>query len=148
MFQQMTHSLPSSRTGRLFTEKSIANLISHNGCRKRVYNVKIDARQEAMVAFVILKEGIKLDEGKGLSAKDLSDKLRVWFKIIMGCIHHRPLQTPQITSTPFISICCSSWKKGSNWYFQQFCSSFSGILLEKLKLEVRPRREGSFQMEG
>lgn len=30
----------------------------------------------------------KLDEGKGPSAKDLSNRLRVWFKIILGCIHH------------------------------------------------------------
>lgn len=48
----------------MVTEKSIANLISHNGCGKRVYNVKTDARREVMVASVIFKERTKLDESK------------------------------------------------------------------------------------
>lgn len=55
---------------------------------KRVYNIKTDAKKEAMVASVIFKEETKLDEGKGPSAKELTDRLRVWFKIILGCIHH------------------------------------------------------------
>lgn len=42
------------------TEKSIADLISQNGCGKRVYNVKTDARKEAMVGSVIFKEGTKM----------------------------------------------------------------------------------------
>lgn len=62
-------------------EKSIIDLISHNGCGKRVYNIKIDAS-------IIFKDGTKMDKGKGPSAKDISDKLRMWFKIILGCIHH------------------------------------------------------------
>ncbi|XP_050889238.1 uncharacterized protein LOC127094448 [Lathyrus oleraceus] len=71
-------------------EKFIANLISHNGCGKRVCNVKTDAMREAMVASIIFKEATKINEGKGQSAKDLNDNLRVWFKIILGCIHHKP----------------------------------------------------------
>lgn len=43
-----------------------------------------------MVASIIFKEGTKMDWFQGPSAKDLYDKLRVWFKIILGCIHHRP----------------------------------------------------------
>lgn len=61
----------------IITEKTIADLISHNGCGKRVYNVKTAARREAMVALVTFKEGTKLDEGKSSSAKYLSNKLRV-----------------------------------------------------------------------
>lgn len=38
------------------TEKSIIDLISHNGCGKGVYNIKTDARRESMVAYVIFKE--------------------------------------------------------------------------------------------
>lgn len=72
------------------SEKSIADLTSHNGCGKRVYNIKTYARRETMIASVIFKEGTKMDEGKDPSAKDLSDKLRVWFKMTMGCIHHQP----------------------------------------------------------
>lgn len=82
------------------TEKSIDDLISHNGCGKKVYNVKIDARREVTVASVIFKEGTKLDEGKCISAKDLSNKLKVWFKIILGCIHHRP----NTNSSDYINI--------------------------------------------
>lgn len=40
----------------IFTEKSIVDLISYNGCGKMAYNVKTDTRREAMVAFVIFKE--------------------------------------------------------------------------------------------
>lgn len=74
----------------MVTEKSIAYLISYNGCGKKVYNVKSDAKRDANVPSTIFKEGNKFDDGKGPSTKDLTDNLRVWFKIILGCIHHRP----------------------------------------------------------
>lgn len=72
------------------TEKSITYLISHNGCGKKVYNIKSDAQKDTKVASTIFKEGKKFNDGKNPSAKDLTDTLRVWFKIIMGCIHHKP----------------------------------------------------------
>ncbi|KAI5436480.1 hypothetical protein KIW84_022830 [Lathyrus oleraceus] len=34
------------------------------------------------------KAGTNLDDDKSPSAKDLTNSLRVWFKIIMDCIHH------------------------------------------------------------
>lgn len=73
------------------TKKSIVDIISHNGCGKGVCNIKKDARREVMVPSVILKEETKLDEAKGSSAKNLIDRLRVWFKIILGYVHHRPI---------------------------------------------------------
>lgn len=63
------------------TEKSIVDLISHNGCGKMVYNIKTDARWEVMVASVIFKEGTKLDEGKSQSAKDLTDSFEFGSKL-------------------------------------------------------------------
>lgn len=69
-------------------EKPIVDLISHNGKGKRIHNGKINAKREAATAFIIFKDGTNLD--KGPSAKDLTNKLRVWFKIILGCIYHRP----------------------------------------------------------
>lgn len=74
----------------MVTEKFIADLISHNGCGKKVYNIKTDVGREAMIASIIFKEGKNFDDGKGPSVKDLTDKLRAWFKTILGCIHHRP----------------------------------------------------------
>lgn len=70
------------------TKKSVTYLISHNGCGKKVYNVKFDAKRDTKVASTIFKEGTEFDNGKGPSAKDLTNNLTVWFKIIMGCTHY------------------------------------------------------------
>lgn len=74
----------------VITEKCIADLISHNGNGKRIHSAKINDKQEATIAHVIFKAGINLDDDKGPSVKDLTKNLRVWFKIILGCIHYRP----------------------------------------------------------
>lgn len=92
-----------------------------------MYNIKYDAHGDAKVESTIFKEGTKFDDGKGPSAKDLTDTLRVRFKIILGCIHHRPIPTLLIISTPLRSLCYSFWRKTSRWDFQQFCLGFSGI---------------------
>lgn len=74
----------------VITEKSIANLISHNGKGKRIHTVKTNAKKEAKITSVIFEDGTNLDVYKGPSAKDLTNNLRVCFKIMLGCIHHRP----------------------------------------------------------
>lgn len=74
----------------VITEKSIVDLISHNGKRKRIHSAKINAKRETTIAHVILKAGTNIEDAKGPSAKDLTNNLRIWFKIILGCIHHRP----------------------------------------------------------
>lgn len=71
-------------------EKSIADLISCNGKGKRIHNAKINAKREVGIALVIFIARTNLEDDKGPSAKDLTNHLRVWFKIIMGCIHHMP----------------------------------------------------------
>lgn len=72
------------------TEKSIVDLISDDGKGKRIHSAKINARREAYITLVIFKEGTNLEDDKGPGAKDLTRHLRVWFKIIIGFIHHRP----------------------------------------------------------
>lgn len=74
----------------VITEKSIAYLISHGGKGKRTHSAKINVRREVVMAPVIFKEGTNFEDDKGPSAKDLTRNLRVWFKIILCCIHHRP----------------------------------------------------------
>lgn len=74
----------------LITKKSIVDLMSHNGRGKRIHSVKTNAKREAKINFVIFKAGTNLDGDKCPSAKDLTNNLKVWFKMIMGCIHHRP----------------------------------------------------------
>lgn len=74
----------------VITEKSIADLISHDGKGKRVHSAKINARREAIIALVIFKEETNFGDDKWPSVKDLTRNLRVWFKIILGCIHHKP----------------------------------------------------------
>lgn len=73
----------------IITEKSIAELILHNRKGKIIHSVKTNKKREAIIAFVIFKVGINLDNDKIPSAKDLINHPIVWFKIIMGCIHHR-----------------------------------------------------------
>lgn len=72
----------------VITEKSIVDLISHNGRGKIIHSVKTNEKREATIASVIFKAGTNLDDDKSPSAKDLTNNLRVWFKIIMDCIHH------------------------------------------------------------
>ncbi|XP_050890337.1 uncharacterized protein LOC127095731 [Lathyrus oleraceus] len=72
------------------TEKSIVDLISHNGKGKRIHSAKINAKRETTIAPIIFKAGTNVEDAKGPNAKDLTNNLRLWFKIILGCIHHRP----------------------------------------------------------
>lgn len=85
----------------VITEKYKVDLISHDGKWKRIHNVKINARREVVIALVIFKEETNFEDDKGLSAKDLARNLRVWFKIILGCIHHRP----STNSSDYINTC-------------------------------------------
>lgn len=73
----------------VITEKSIAHLISHDGKGKRIHSAKINVRREVVIALVIFKEGTKFEDDKGPNAKELTRHLRFWFKIILGCIHHK-----------------------------------------------------------
>lgn len=73
----------------VITEKSIVDLISHNGKGKRIHSAKINSKREATITSVIFKAGTNLEDDKGPSAKDLTNNLAVWFKIIMSCINHR-----------------------------------------------------------
>lgn len=74
----------------VITEKSIADLIGHDGKGKKVHSANITAKRDADISLVIFKEGTNFADEKGPSAKDLTNNLRVWFKIIRGCINHRP----------------------------------------------------------
>ncbi|KAI5447230.1 hypothetical protein KIW84_014906 [Lathyrus oleraceus] len=74
----------------VITEKSIAYLIGHDGKGKRVHSATITAKRDDDMSPVIFKEGTNFADEKGPSAKDLTSNLRVWFKVIMGCINHRP----------------------------------------------------------
>ncbi|XP_050916319.1 uncharacterized protein LOC127131441 [Lathyrus oleraceus] len=74
----------------VITEKSIADTISHDGKGKRIHNAKITSKREAIISPIIFKEETNFFDEKSHSAKDLTRNLRVWFKIILGCIHHRP----------------------------------------------------------
>lgn len=71
-------------------EKSISNLIGHDGKGKRVHSATIIAKRDADISPVIFKEGANFVDENGPSTKDLTNNLRVWFKIILGCINHMP----------------------------------------------------------
>lgn len=108
-------------------EKLIAYLISHNGCGKRVYNVKYDAHKDSKLESVIFKEGTKFDDGKGPSAKDLIDNLRVWFKIILGCLHHRQNTKSFDYTNTAQKIMLFFLKKGFKPALPAICLSYSWI---------------------
>ncbi|XP_050897261.1 uncharacterized protein LOC127104091 [Lathyrus oleraceus] len=74
----------------VITEKYIADLISHDGNGKRIHSAKINDKREVVISHVIFKVGTDFEDDKDPSAKDLTNNMRVWFKIIIGCIHHRP----------------------------------------------------------
>lgn len=74
----------------VITEKSIADLIGHDGKGKRVHSVTITAKRDVVIYLVIFKEETNFVDEKGPNTKELTRNLRVWFKIILGCINHRP----------------------------------------------------------
>lgn len=74
----------------VINEKSIVGLIAHDGKGKRIHSEKITIKREVIISPVIFKEETNFVDEKSPSAKDLTRNLRVWFKIILGCIHHRP----------------------------------------------------------
>lgn len=74
----------------VITEKSIVDLIGHDGKGKRVHKETITVKRDADISPVIFKEGTNFADEKGPSAKDLTNNLWVWFTIILGCINHRP----------------------------------------------------------
>lgn len=66
------------------SEKSIATLLGHAGSGKRCFGMVANKDKIAEIANVIFKNG-----KSSSNAKDLHDNLRIWFKIIIGWIHHR-----------------------------------------------------------
>lgn len=123
------------------SEKSNVDLISHNGCGKWVYNIKTDSRREAIVASIIFKEGKNLDEGKSPTAKDLSDKLSVWLKIILGCVHHRP----NTNSSDYINTI----QKYMSFFLEKWYKmELSAVLFKFLKDSIRETKTGSTSKKG
>lgn len=82
-----------------------------------------------------------MDEGKGPSSKDLSDKLRVWSKIIMGCIHHRP----STNSSDYINT-----NRKFMLFFLEigFKLELPVILFKFLRDSIRENRTGSMSKKG
>lgn len=74
----------------VITEKSIVDLIGHDGKGKRVHSATITAKRDDDISPVIFKEETNFVDEKGPSTKDLTRNIRVLFNIILGCINHRP----------------------------------------------------------
>lgn len=106
----------------VITEKSFANLILHNGRGKRIHSAKINAKREAKITSIIFKAGTNLDDDKGPSAKDLINHQRVWFKIILGYIHH----TPYTNSSNYVKqqqrLVIADVNIHTHYYLFLFCS--------------------------
>lgn len=54
----------------IITEKSIAELLGHDGKGKRIHSAKITAKREVVISPIIFKEETNLADEKGPSAKD------------------------------------------------------------------------------
>lgn len=120
----------------IITKKPIVDLISHNGKGKRIHSAKINAKREATIALVIFKVGTNLDDDKGPSAKDLTNNLRVWFKIILGCIHHKP----STNSSNYVNTC----QKFMLFFLEKGLKlALPYILFKFLRDSIRESRTGS-----
>lgn len=67
------------------SEKSIEKLINHDGSGKRCFNMLVKRAKLDEIAAVIFQNG-----KNSLNAKNLHNHLKVWFKILLVCVHHRP----------------------------------------------------------
>lgn len=110
--------------------KSIADLLPHNGKGKRIHNAKINTKREVVIAPIIFKVGTNLEDDKRPSAKDLTNRLRVWFKIIFGCIHHRPITSSSDYVNTRQKFMLFFLEKGLKLGLPSICSSSLGILSE------------------
>lgn len=118
-------------------EKYIAYIISHNGCGKGCITPNIDA----IVTSIIFKKGTKVDEGKGISSKYLNDNLRVWFKIILDYIHHRPNTNSYDYINTTQNFMLFFLEKG-------FKLALLAILFKFLRDSIRETRTGSSSKRG
>lgn len=71
-------------------EKSIADFIGHDGKGKRVHNATITTKRDVDISPDIFKEGTNFADENGPNVEDLTNNLRVLFKIILGCINYSP----------------------------------------------------------
>lgn len=98
----------------VITKKSITDLISHDGKGKRIHSTNINARREVVIALIIFKEETNFEDEKCPSAKDLTRHLRVWFKCILGCIHHKPSTNSSDYLTLVKCSCYFVWRRVSS----------------------------------
>lgn len=77
------------RVKMVITEKSIAKLLDMKRTGGRmIYN--INPREKYISQEIVLTIFKENPEGKTSKNKELHQNLRVWLKIILGTIHHRP----------------------------------------------------------
>lgn len=77
------------------SEKSIAKLLKHDDSGKRCFEMPDKKAILDAIAKVIFQDG-----KNSSNANNLHRHLRVWFKILLGYIHHRP----SINSSDYINI--------------------------------------------
>lgn len=68
------------------SKKSITKLLNHDSSRKRCFKMPSKKTRLDDIAEVIFQDG-----KNSSNAKYLHNHLRVWFKILLGCIYHMPL---------------------------------------------------------
>lgn len=112
-------------------EKSIAKLLSHDGSRKHCFEIlaKKDRIEE-------IARAIFLDGKSSSNIKKLYHHLRVWFKKILGCIHHRP----SLNSADYIN----TYQKYMLYYLSTGAKmNLPFILFKYLRDMVKETRNGS-----
>lgn len=67
------------------SEKSITKLLNHDGTVKICFNMPFKKAKLEEIATVIFPYGKSLS-----NAKNPHKRLRVWLRILLGCVHYRP----------------------------------------------------------
>lgn len=66
-------------------KKSIANFFGHDGSGKQCRDILAKKSKMATIVEIIFMNG-----KPSSNPRNLHQDIRIWFKIILGCIHHRP----------------------------------------------------------
>lgn len=110
--------------------------MKHDGIGKRCFDMKNKGKIFEEITFTIFQT-----RKNSQNEKDIHDTLKVWFKIILGCIHHRS----QTNSFDFIN----TDKKYMSYYISTSQKiNLPSILFKYMREMVRETRDGRNKMRN
>lgn len=114
----------------VITKKLIAKLIGHDGSGKRCYYMVERKYDFIEISKVIFTSGFHSNK-----IKDLQPNLRIWAKILLGCIHH-------IKPTNYVDYINDDYQYSLNYIAIENKVNLSSLFFQYLRYMVKETRDG------